>query len=97
MQPLAHTILNQVIDIIEFKEHGIDCLIDNREEIAVDVGCILSQVTKQISKWLNYDIRRDFDKVAPPSVDVKLSDDADKSIEKMSYFNQIQYTKDEFD
>ena len=46
MQPLSHTILNQVTCGNEFKENGVVYLIDNREDTAVDVGFILSQVRK---------------------------------------------------
>ena len=71
----------------------MDYLIDNGEDTGVGVGCILSQVEKQISKWLNCGIRQDHDKAASRIVDVKLADGGNKYIEKMNHFNEIQFAK----
>ena len=58
--PLAYSDLVASLDRRQFKADDMSHLHRNREEISTDLGFILAQVKKQISKWTKHDVRQQF-------------------------------------
>ena len=69
--PLAYNILASVIDKDEYNDKGRSYLFENAEEISIDIGFMLTSITRIVSKWMNYNIKIDFDKSTPPSPEIK--------------------------
>ena len=48
--PFVYIILVLIIDITKFESSNMECIINNKEEIGVDMNFILIQIVKLISK-----------------------------------------------
>ena len=62
-------ILAATISIDHFKDSGFNYLQEEKEDIATDIGYVLSIIIKIISKWMRFDIKSQFESCIPPPPD----------------------------
>jgi len=92
IKDIALTVLSATIDNKLFQRDGMNYLFENSENISVDVGFILDNITRLISKWMKYSIKQHYKDSIPPSHDdqcmLDLKNDQE-DIDRISYFNDL--------
>ena len=92
IKDIALTVLSATIDDKLFQRDGLNYLFENCEDTSVDVGFILDNVTRLISKWMKHSIKQHYKYSMPPSHDdqsiSELKNDQE-DIDRISYFNDL--------